>query len=134
MPVRAHSHSAPKNRFTLSSGSAAAGVDLAAFQALLASSRTRNQVGSEAYFKYPVRSGSCSTCEGSTADSTVKCRLRETEPITSVARRLVDSVVRSTSLSPMSSEANRAVPPPSLAEQRSIKELEQFSTIVCASP
>jgi hypothetical protein len=34
----------------------------------------------------------------------------------------------------MSCEANLAVPPPSLDEQRKIKVFPQFSIIVCASP
>ncbi len=80
------------------------------------------------------RSGSCSICDGSTAGSTLKCSLCEIEPMSSVGRRLRDTVVRNTSRSPISCEANRAVPPPSLAEQRRIRVLPQFSTMVCASP
>src|ERR1017187_9725944 len=59
----------------------------------------------------------------------LNCSLRVTEPSISVHRRLLDSVVRTTSRCPISVEANRDVPPPSLAEHRRISVLPQFSTM-----
>ncbi|MCJ7453200.1 MAG: hypothetical protein MUO39_12100 [Steroidobacteraceae bacterium] len=48
-------------------------------------------------------------------------------------RRVREIVGRMTSRSPINFDANLAVPPFSLAEQRRIKEFPQFSTMVCAS-
>ncbi len=64
----------------------------------------------------------------------MRCSLRVSEPNHSPQRRFVETVVRMTSRSPMSCEANLAVPPPSLAEALKITVFPQFSTIVCASP
>jgi hypothetical protein len=47
--------------------------------------------------------------------------------------RVMDRVVWSTSRWPMSLEANSEVPPCSLAEQRKMTVLAQFSTIACAA-
>lgn len=52
----------------------------------------------------------------------------------SVDFRLVECVVCRTSRWPMSLEASSDVPPRSLAEQRRINVLPQFSTIVSAVP
>jgi len=49
-------------------------------------------------------------------------------------RRVRERVGRITSHSPISFDANRAVPPFSLAEQRRIREFPQFSTMGWASP
>jgi hypothetical protein len=69
-----------------------------------------------------------------TAGSMLKCSLDVDEPSISPCRRLCESVLRAISRCPINVEANRDVPPPSLEEQRSIKELPQFSIIVCAAP
>ena len=64
-----------------------------------------------------------------TADSTLRCSARVTEGNISVARREREIAVRTTSRSPMRREAKREVPPLSLAEQRRISVLPQFSTM-----
>src|ERR1019366_6467814 len=86
---------------------------------------TRNQCSREANLRYPARSGNCSISESITAGSMLNCWLRVTEPSICVHRRLLDSVVRTTSRCPISVEANRDVPPPSLAEHRRISVLPQ---------
>jgi hypothetical protein len=48
--------------------------------------------------------------------------------------RVFDTVVCITSRCPMSFEANSDVPPCSLAEQRRMSVLPQFSTMVSATP
>ena len=68
------------------------------------------------------------------AGSMVRCSLLVVEACHSPGRRVSDRVVCTTSRWPMSLEANCDVPPCSLAEQRSIKEFPQFSTIVSAAP
>ena len=74
-------------------------------------------------FQVAGRSGNCSICEGKhrRLDAEVLAVGDRAEHLGD--RRLLDTVVRSTSRSPMSCEANRAVPPPSLAEQRKIKRV-----------
>jgi pimeloyl-ACP methyl ester carboxylesterase len=94
---------------------------------------TSCQLGDEASFRYPDRSGSCSISLGSTAASVTCCSLVVLEDSQLPAWRERVSWTRTISRSPIKRLANLAVPPCSLAEQRRISVLPQFSTMVCAS-
>src|SRR5882672_7644064 len=95
---------------------------------------TRSQTGEDAALRYPVRSGSCSSSEGSTAISVTRCSLtlverRAPRAVNQLSRSRPREVCRRiTSRSPMRREANCDVPPCSLPEQRRISVLPQFST------
>ncbi len=103
------------------------------------SKQTLSHSLAEATFKYPQKSGSPSISEGITAASVTRCSLvfferraprRANKPSRSLPR---ETCRLDTSRSPIRREANCDVPPCSLAEQRKISVLPQFSTIVCAS-
>jgi hypothetical protein len=64
------------------------------------------------------------------AGSMDRCSLVVVEGSHSPGRRVSDRLVCRTSRWPMSLEANCEVPPCSLAEQRRMSELPQFSTIL----
>jgi hypothetical protein len=68
-----------------------------------------------------------------TAGSIFRCSLIVVDESHSVGRLEVDRVWCITSRWPMSLEANSEVPPRSLAEQRRISVLPQFSTMVSAA-
>src|SRR3984893_1846306 len=96
---------------------------------------TPSQNGEDAALRYPVRSGSCSSSEGSTAISVTRCSLtlverRAPRAANQLSRSRPREVCRRiTSRSPMRREANCEVPPCSLPAQRRINVLPQFSTI-----
>lgn len=93
------------------------------------------QSGTEASLREPARSGRRSISEAMTAYSVLICWLVVIEERQSHQLLWVlDSVVWTTSRWPMSLEANSEVPPCSLAEQRRMYVLPQFSTMVSATP
>jgi hypothetical protein len=87
------------------------------------------QSGSEASLKKPCRSGRRSISEGMMAGSILIDSLVVVEALQAPGLRVLDRVVWSTSRWPMSFDANSEVPPCSLAEQRKMTVLPQFSTI-----
>ena len=91
------------------------------------------QSGSEASLRKPCRSGRRSISEGMMAGSILIDSLVVVEALQAPGLRVLDRVVWSTSRWPMSLEANSEVPPCSLAEQRKITVLPEFSTIACAA-
>ena len=91
------------------------------------------QSGSEASLRKPCRSGRRSISEAMIAGSILIDSLVVVEALQAPGLRVLDLVVWSTSRWPMSLEANSEVPPCSLAEQRKITVLPEFSTIACAA-
>ena len=93
---------------------------------------TRYHCGCEGNFRNPTKSGSCSISEAITASSVKSWSLtvcvfpKKRQPV-----RLVDFCFRTIWRWPISLEANSAVPPRSLAEQRRIRVQPQFSTMLC---
>ena len=93
---------------------------------------TACQSGSVASLRNPARSGKRSISEAKTAGSIFRCWLDVVEDLHSPDRRVLESVVWRTSRCPMSFDANSEVPPSSLAEQRNMTVVPQFSTMVWA--
>ena len=91
------------------------------------------QSGTEASFRKQVKSGRRSISEAITAGSILSCWLVVVGESQRMNPPVLDFVVWMTSRWPMSFEANSEVPPCSLAEQRKMKVLEQFSAMVPAA-
>ena len=97
---------------------------------------TLSHCGWEVSLRNPVRSGCCSISDAIAASSIACCSLVVGDLWFAPKKpneRVLEVCCRITSLLPMSRGANSAVPPRSLAEQRKITVVPQFSTMVCAS-